>query len=53
MELLEEFLDSHQGTVLLVSHDRQLVDNSVTVMLDFEGEGRIKCYVGGYFDALR
>lgn len=53
LELLEELLDSYQGTVLLVSHDRQFVDNSVTECWIFEGEGRIECYVGGYFDAQR
>ncbi|OZI15096.1 ABC transporter ATP-binding protein [Sodalis-like symbiont of Philaenus spumarius] len=51
LELLEELLDSYQGTVLLVSHDRQFVDNSVTECWIFTGEGRIECYVGGYFDA--
>lgn len=51
LELLEELLDSYQGTVLLVSHDRQFVDNSVTECWIFTGEGRIERYVGGYFDA--
>lgn len=53
LELLEELLDSYQGTVLLVSHDRQFVDNSVTECWIFTGEGRIERYVGGYFDAQR
>ncbi|WP_353613904.1 ABC transporter ATP-binding protein [Mangrovibacter phragmitis] len=51
LELLEELIDSYQGTVLLVSHDRQFVDNTVTECWIFEGEGRIGQYVGGYFDA--
>ncbi|MGX8940352.1 ABC transporter ATP-binding protein [Symbiopectobacterium sp. Eva_TO] len=51
LELLEELIDSYQGTVLLVSHDRQFVDNSVTECWIFEGDGRINCYVGGYYDA--
>ncbi len=51
LELLEEMIDSYQGTVLLVSHDRQFVDNSVTECWIFEGDGQISSYVGGYFDA--
>ncbi|MFP1724683.1 ABC transporter ATP-binding protein [Lonsdalea quercina] len=51
LELLEELLDSYQGTVLLVSHDRQFVDNSVTECWIFEGNGIIGQYVGGYYDA--
>lgn len=51
LELLEELVDSYQGTVLLVSHDRQFVDNTVTECWIFEGEGRIGQYVGGYEDA--
>ncbi|ELY3837505.1 ABC transporter ATP-binding protein [Cronobacter turicensis] len=48
LELLEELIDSYQGTVLLVSHDRQFVDNTVTECWIFEGEGRIGQYVGGH-----
>jgi len=51
LELLEELIDSYQGTVLLVSHDREFVDNTVTECWIFEGEGRIGQYVGGYHDA--
>ncbi|SLM63627.1 MULTISPECIES: ABC transporter ATP-binding protein [Dickeya] len=51
LELLEELLESYQGTVLLVSHDRQFVDNSVTECWIFEGNGVIGRYVGGYYDA--
>ncbi|WP_413733167.1 ABC transporter ATP-binding protein [Sodalis sp. RH20] len=51
LELLEEMIDGYQGTVLLVSHDRQFVDNSVTECWIFEGEGQISSFVGGYFDA--
>jgi ATP-binding cassette subfamily F protein uup len=51
LELLEEMIDGYQGTVLLVSHDRQFVDNSVTECWIFEGDGVISSYVGGYFDA--
>ncbi|UDG79885.1 ABC transporter ATP-binding protein [Candidatus Steffania adelgidicola] len=53
LELLEELLSTYQGTVLLVSHDRQFIDNLVTECWFFEGEGRIERYVGGYFDTQR
>lgn len=51
LELLEELIDGYQGSVLLVSHDRQFVDNTVTECWIFEGEGEIGRYVGGYHDA--
>ncbi|MOA09677.1 ABC transporter ATP-binding protein uup [compost metagenome] len=41
------------GTVLMVSHDRAFLDNVVTSTLVFEGEGRVREYVGGYQDWLR
>jgi ATPase components of ABC transporters with duplicated ATPase domains len=51
LELLEELVDGYQGTVLLVSHDRQFVDNTVTECWIFEGNGEIGTFVGGYHDA--
>ncbi len=51
LELLEELIDGYQGTVLLVSHDRQFVDNTVTECWIFEGNGNIGAFVGGYHDA--
>ncbi|CDH00155.1 ABC transporter ATP-binding protein [Xenorhabdus bovienii] len=51
LELLEELVDGYTGTVILVSHDRQFVDNSVTECWIFEGNGEINNYVGGYYDA--
>ncbi|MFC0140985.1 ABC transporter ATP-binding protein [Erwinia mallotivora] len=53
LELLEELIDGYQGTVLLVSHDRQFVDNTVTECWIFEGTGEIGAFVGGYHDAQR
>lgn len=53
LELLEELLVNYEGTVLLVSHDRQFLDNVVTSTLVFEGDGIINEYVGGYEDWLR
>ncbi|SFN99905.1 ABC transporter ATP-binding protein [Xenorhabdus japonica] len=51
LELLEELVDGYTGSVILVSHDRQFVDNSVTECWIFEGNGEINNYVGGYYDA--
>lgn len=53
LELLEEVLMGFPGTVLMVSHDRAFLDNVVTSTLVFEGEGRVREYVGGYQDWLR
>lgn len=53
LELLEEMLDSYSGTMLLVSHDRDFINNVVTSTIVFEGEGEVKEYVGGYDDWLR
>ncbi|MGO2148960.1 ATP-binding cassette domain-containing protein, partial [Halomonas sp.] len=53
LELLEELLLDFDGTLLLVSHDRTFMDNVVTSMLAFEGEGVVREYVGGYTDWIR
>ena len=53
MELLEELLLEYQGTVLLVSHDRALLNNVVTSTLAFEDDGQAYEYIGGYDDWLR
>ena len=53
LELLEEVLLGFDGTVLMVSHDRAFLDNVVTSTLVFEGEGRVREFVGGYQDWLR
>jgi len=52
LELLESSLQSFQGTLLLVSHDRSFVDNVVTQTLVAEGEGHWQEYPGGYRDWL-
>ncbi|MCG3732533.1 ABC transporter ATP-binding protein [Vibrio cincinnatiensis] len=51
LELLEDLLANYQGTLLLVSHDREFVDNTVTTSWIFEGNGEIEEFVGGYHDA--
>jgi len=53
LEILEEKLVEYQGTLLLVSHDREFLDNVVTSVLVFEGEGRVGEYIGGYADWFR
>ena len=49
-ELLEELLRDYAGTVFLVSHDRMFLDNVITQSIVFEGEGRLKEYIGDYQD---
>jgi ATP-binding cassette subfamily F protein uup len=53
LELLEEQLVEWPGTLLLVSHDRAFLDNVVTSTFVFEGDGRVREYVGGYEDWVR
>jgi ATP-binding cassette subfamily F protein uup len=53
LELLEELLSEYAGTLLLVSHDRDFLDNVVTSTLALEGNGVVGEYVGGYSDWLR
>ncbi|MFQ3196934.1 MAG: ATP-binding cassette subfamily F protein uup [Paraglaciecola sp.] len=50
LELLEDILGSYKGTLILVSHDREFVDNVITSSLYFQGEGVVKEFVGGYAD---
>jgi ATP-binding cassette subfamily F protein uup len=50
LDLLEDLLVEFQGTLLLVSHDREFLDEVVTSTLVFEGDGRLGDYVGGYTD---
>ena len=50
LELLEEILLSFDGTVLLVSHDRDFMDNVVTSLLVLEGDGVVSEQAGGYSD---
>lgn len=50
LELLEEILNQYQGTVLVVSHDREFIDNTCGSVWAFEGEGQVTEIVGGYSD---
>lgn len=53
LEVLEQQLCEYQGTLIVVSHDREFLDNVVTSVLVFENAGKIERYVGGYSDWLR
>lgn len=50
LELLEDLITNYNGTVFLVSHDRAFLDNVVTQVIAFEGDGRLEEYPGGYQD---
>jgi ATP-binding cassette subfamily F protein uup len=52
LDLLEELIDEYPGTVLLVSHDRDFLDRTVTALLYAEGDGRFTEYAGGYADMV-
>ena len=53
LEVLEDLLLEFRGTLLLVSHDREFLDNVVTHTFAFEGKSQVRAYVGGYDDWLR
>jgi ATP-binding cassette subfamily F protein uup len=53
LELLEALLQDYSGTLFLVSHDRAFLDNVVTQVIAFEGDGEFREYVGGYEDWVR
>jgi len=53
LELLEDLLLEYKGTLLLISHDRALINNAVTSTIVFEGKPQLEEYVGGYDDWLR
>ncbi|MEE4239341.1 MAG: ABC transporter ATP-binding protein, partial [Anderseniella sp.] len=53
LDLLQELLAAYEGTVLLVSHDRDFIDRVATSTLVFEGGGRWREYPGGYSDMAR
>jgi ATP-binding cassette subfamily F protein uup len=50
LELLEQLLQDYKGTVFLVSHDRAFLDNVVTSIIAYEGDGFWREYEGGYED---
>lgn len=52
LDMLEEILSQYQGTLIVVSHDRDFLDQTVTKILAFEGKGKIESCIGGYSDYL-
>ena len=52
IDLLQEVVSDYDGTVLIVSHDRDFLDRTVTGLLAFEEDGRVIAYACGYSDYL-
>jgi ATP-binding cassette subfamily F protein uup len=52
LDMLEDMLAKYKGTLLVVSHDRDFLDQTVTKILAFEGNGKIEAVIGGYQDYL-
>ncbi len=52
LDLLEEVLADYPGTVVLVSHDRDFLDRTVTATVAFDSDGEVRAYAGGYTDWL-
>jgi ATP-binding cassette subfamily F protein uup len=52
LDMLEEALSHYKGTLFVVSHDRDFLDQTVTKVLAFEGDGDVEAYLGGYSDYL-
>ena len=52
MDLLTEMLSNYKGTLLIVSHDRDFLDQTVNKILYFEGKGKASLFLGGYSDFL-
>ncbi|PIR34038.1 MAG: ABC transporter family protein [Alphaproteobacteria bacterium CG11_big_fil_rev_8_21_14_0_20_44_7] len=53
LEMLEEILSHYKGTLFIVSHDRDFLDQTVTQILAFEGNADVERYIGGYSDYLQ
>ncbi|MDD3371653.1 MAG: ABC-F family ATP-binding cassette domain-containing protein, partial [Alphaproteobacteria bacterium] len=52
MDMLEDMLVGYKGTLLVVSHDRDFLDQTVSKIIAFEGDGKIDVVIGGYRDYL-
>ncbi|MDP9127736.1 MAG: ATP-binding cassette domain-containing protein [Pseudomonadota bacterium] len=50
LDMLEDILANYKGTLLVVSHDRDFLDQTVSRILAFEGDGKIEAVIGGYQD---
>ena len=53
LDLLEEILINYKGTLIIVSHDRDFLDQTVTRILAFQGDGKVVDCIGGYSDYLK
>jgi len=53
LDLLQEVIADYEGTVLIVSHDRDFLDRTVTITLGLDGSGKVDVIVGGYEDWVR
>ena len=53
LDLLQEVISDYEGTVLIVSHDRDFLDRTVTVTLGLDGSGRVDIVAGGYADWIK
>src|SRR3954471_3743464 len=53
LDLLQEVIADYEGTVLIVSHDRDFLDRTVTITLGLDGSGKIDVVAGGYEDWIR
>lgn len=52
LDMLQDILAAYTGTLIIVSHDRDFLDRTVTEVLAFEGDAKIESYIGGYSDYL-
>jgi ATP-binding cassette subfamily F protein uup len=52
LDMLTDYLERYQGTLIVVSHDRDFLDNVATSIISFEGDGKIETHIGGYSDYL-
>jgi ATP-binding cassette subfamily F protein uup len=53
LDLLQEVIADYEGTVLIVSHDRDFLDRTVTITLGLDGSGKVDIVAGGYEDWVR
>jgi ATP-binding cassette subfamily F protein uup len=53
LDILEKYLEEYQGTLVVVSHDRDFLDNIATTILGFEGDGIINYNIGGFSDYIK
>ncbi|MDX1580026.1 MAG: ATP-binding cassette domain-containing protein, partial [Alphaproteobacteria bacterium] len=53
LDVLEDMLGEYEGTLILVSHDRDFLDRTVSSIISFDPDGEVREYPGGYSDMLR